>query len=82
MMGFGTDTTDSLGDLGHVFSQSSLTEFLKSPEFGDLEIAILNLASIVKKDIYLAMAFQPGNRVNGYLLHDILALLNRESGRL
>jgi hypothetical protein len=82
MMGFGTNTTDSLGYLGHVLSQSSLTKFLKSPEFGDLEIAILNLTSIVKKDIYLAMTFQPGNRVNGYPFHNILALLNRESGKL
>jgi hypothetical protein len=82
VVSFRTDTADSLGYLGHILGQPSFGELLEAPQFRDLEIAIFYLASVVEEYLYLAVAFQPGDRVYGYFFHFILALLNSESGKL
>jgi hypothetical protein len=82
MVSFGADAAYSLGYLWHVLSQSPFREFLKSPQFWHLEIAVLHLSGVIEEYLYFAVTLQPGNGVYGYFLHFILALLNSESGRL
>ncbi len=68
-MGARSDTADSRYNPGHLLYRSALGELLKTTEFRYLEIGILNITSIIEKNLYLAMPLKPGNRVNTNLLH-------------
>jgi hypothetical protein len=82
MMGFRTDAADALGNLWHVFSKPPFAEPLETPEFRNLEIAVGYRPLVVKENLNLGVALEPGYRVNRYLVHFTLALLSSESGRL
>jgi len=69
MVSFRTDATDSLGYLGHVFSQPPFTEFLKASQFRNLKVGIRYFAGVIKEYLYFAMAFKSGDWIYGYCLH-------------
>jgi hypothetical protein len=64
-----SDTADTWYDAGQFLYRSPLTEFLETTQLGYLQIGILNIAFIVKKNVYLAVSLEPGNGVNSNRFH-------------
>ena len=84
----GADTANAVGQEGHFLHGATNAETFETAQFRDLEVSIGNIAFLVEKDLDLAMAFQPGDGINGNPLHihhpfcaDLLAL-SREPARL
>jgi hypothetical protein len=69
VMTTGTNAAD-LGHDGRKFLHGpSFTELFKTPQFRYLEVNIINLSFISKKDFNFSMAFQAGDRVDGNGFH-------------
>ncbi len=80
----GADTADSAGEGGHLLDGPADAEALEAAQLGDLEIGVGHLPGFVEQDLDLAVALQPGDRVDGQRGHALrpprrsdLARLNR-----
>ncbi len=79
---FGADAADALGDLGHILDRAAFAELLEAAQLGYLQVDVGHAAVVIEEDGYLAVSFQPGDGVDGYLFHGlILALLIMESAQ-
>src|ERR1035438_10542699 len=88
----GADTADAAGDLRHVLRWAAKGEDLETPQLGDLEIGVFDVALVIEEDVDLAVAFKAGDRVDGEAAAIVLgggagaevalgeSLLDRKSG--
>ncbi len=82
-MGDRANPADAGGDYGHELGRASDAEGLEAPQLRDLEVGVLHLSLFVEEDGHAAMPFEPGYRVDGYLLHCFITFLSRmDEGRL
>jgi hypothetical protein len=83
VVGLRADAADAVGQQGHFFHRAPDAEAFETAQFRDLEVGIGNIAFFIQEDLDLAMAFQPGDGINGNPLHDdypfCAALLARRS---
>jgi hypothetical protein len=70
-----TDAADGGDGTGHLFDGQSHEEFLKAPEFDNLEEGLVDIAGIIEKYCYFSMTFQTGHRIYFYLFHGIYSLV-------
>jgi hypothetical protein len=64
MVRFRTNTANAVGDIGHIFSDTSNTELFETPKFRHDGIDIRDFPLFIKENIDLAMALESGNGVN------------------
>ena len=65
VVGGGADPADAAGDLRHVLGGPAEAEDLEAAQLGHLEVGALDVALLVQIDVDLAVAFEPGDRVDG-----------------
>ena len=64
VVGLRADPADPVGDDRHLLGHPAHAELLKAAQLRDLEAGVLHRSLIVEKDIYPAMPFQAGDRVD------------------
>ena len=69
VMRFRAHAADAVGEQRHFLHRAPDTKALEAAQLGDLEIGVGDIALFVQEDLDLAVAFQPGDRVDGYSLH-------------
>ncbi len=65
VMGGGADAADPAGDLRHVLGGPADAEDLEAAQFGHLQIGALDVAFVIEEDVDLAVAFEPGDGIDG-----------------
>ena len=65
VMGGGADAADAAGDLRHVLRRPAEAEDLEAAQLGHLQVGALHVALVVEEDVDLAVAFEPGDGVDG-----------------
>ncbi len=66
---------------GQLLDRAADAEALEAAQLGDLEVDVGDFAGVVDEDLDLAVTFEPGDRIDAYLLHQTLALLSSELAR-
>ena len=61
----GTYAADARSDLRHLLHRPALYELLETAQLRHLEIGAIDFAGIVEKDLDLAVALQPRDRIDG-----------------
>ena len=64
VMRFRANTANAVGQQGHFLNRPANTESLKTAQFRDLEIGIVDLAIFIQEDFDLAVTFQAGDGIN------------------
>jgi len=72
------DAADARRDAGQLLDRAADAEPFEAAQLGDLEVDVGDLAGVVHEDLDLAVALEAGDGIDGYLLHQTLALLSRE----
>ncbi len=77
----GADAADARRDAGELLDGTAQAEALEAAQLGDLEVDVLHGVVVVDEDLDLAVAFEAGDGIDAYLLHQTLALLSSELAR-
>ena len=70
VMGLGADAADAGGQVRHVFGRPAHAELLETAQLRNLQVGVGHVALVVEEDLDLAVAFQPGDRVDGNAFHN------------
>ena len=68
VVGFRAHAADAVGQQRHFFDRAADAETLETAQLRDLEIGVCDFAFFIQEDFDLAMAFQPGDRVDVIIL--------------
>ena len=63
------DPADAGGDDGEVFGAATFAEAFEAAKFRNLEVGVLNVASVVEEEGDFAMTFKAGDGVNHNFFH-------------
>jgi hypothetical protein len=76
------DAADAGHDARQLLDRPALDEALEAAQLGDLEVAVLDRPVVVEEDLDLAVALEPGDRVDADAAgHRAILLCSREAGR-
>ena len=68
-MGLRADAADAGRDPRHLLDRPADAELLEAAELRDLEVGVRDVPVVVEEDGDLAVAFEPGDRIDGDGLH-------------
>jgi hypothetical protein len=69
VVGLGADAADAVCQQRHLLDRAPHAEPLKAAQLGNLEVGVGDFPLFVQEDLDLAVAFEAGNRIDGYPLH-------------
>ena len=69
VVGLGADAADAGRQVRHVLGRPAHAELLEAAQLGDLQVGVGHVALVVEEDVDLAVAFQPGDRIDRNAFH-------------
>ena len=72
VMGLGADAADPRRQVRHVLGRPAHAELLEAAQLRDLQVGVGHVALVVQEDVDLAVAFEPGDGVDGNTLHGLI----------